>query len=73
SNGVALKNRALTLYNAHPRLAENSLTKEAKVALGVDYTVPEITSARDQQGLVALYRQMFRRGIRPRQTRLPGM
>ena len=73
SNGVALKNRALMLYNAHPRLAENSLTKEAKVALGVDYTVPEITAARDQQGLVALYRQMFRRGIRPRQTRLPGV
>jgi hypothetical protein len=70
---ASLKNRALELYDAHPKLAENSLTKEAKVALGVDYEVPAIKSARDQQGLVALYRQMFRRGIKPHQTRLPGV
>ena len=70
---VGLKNRALELYGAHPRLAGNSLTEEAKIALGVDYTVPKIGSARDQQGLIALYRQMTRRGIRPRQARLPGI
>jgi hypothetical protein len=72
-DGVGLKNRALALYIAHPKLAENSVTREAKVALGVDYQVPEITSARDQQGLITLYREMFRTGIRPRQGRLPGV
>jgi len=70
-NGVGLKNRAVAIYDTHPRLSENSLTKEAKVALGIDYSVPEISSARDQQGLVALYRQMFRRGIKPHQTKFP--
>ena len=72
-DGVGLKNRALALYIAHPKLAENSVTREAKVALGVDYQVPEITSARDQQGLITLYREMLRTGIRPRQGRLPGV
>jgi hypothetical protein len=52
---------------------ENSLTREAKIALGLDYLVPTISSARDQQGLLALYREMFRRGVTPRQTRLPGI
>ena len=73
SNSMGLKDRALAHYDAHPRLKENSLTREAKVALGVDYTVPNIGKARDQQGLVALYRQMVRRGVKPRQTRLPGV
>ncbi len=73
AKGVSLKNRVLALFDAHPRLMENSLTKEAKIALGVDYLVPKISSARDQQGLVALYREMFRRGVTPRQTRLPGI
>ena len=72
-DGVGLKNRAMALYTAHPKLAENSVTREAKVALGVDYQVPEVTSARDQQGLITLYREMFRTGIRPRQGRLPGV
>jgi hypothetical protein len=72
-NGVALKDRVLELYGTHPRLAENSLTKEAKVALGVDYTVPTVRTACEQQGLVALYREMFRQGVKPRQTRLPGV
>jgi hypothetical protein len=70
---VALKDRVLELYGTHPRLAENSLTKEAKVALGVDYTVPTVRTACEQQGLVALYREMFRQGVKPRQTRLPGV
>ena len=73
AKSVSLKNRALALFDAHPRLAENSHTEEARVALGVDYTVPAAGSARDQQGLIALYRQMFRRGIKPHQTRLPGL
>ncbi len=73
AKSLSLKNRVLALFDAHPRLAENSLTEEARVALGVDYTVPAAGSARDQQGLIALYRQMFRRGIRPHQTRLPGL
>jgi hypothetical protein len=72
-NATHLKNQALVLYSTHPRLAENSVTKEAKVALGLSYTVPAITNARDQQGLIALYREMFRHGIRPRQPRLPGV
>jgi hypothetical protein len=73
AKGVGLKNRVLALFDAHPRLMENSLTREAKIALGLDYLVPTISSARDQQGLVALYREMFRRGVTPRQTRLPGI
>lgn len=73
ANDLHLKNRALALYDSHPKLAENSLTKEAKIALGVDYMVPKYTTARDQQGLLALYREMFRRGIKPRQPRLPGV
>jgi hypothetical protein len=72
-NATHLKNQALSLYSAHPKLADNSVTKEAKIALGQSYTVPAITNARDQQGLIALYREMFRHGIRPRQPRMPGV
>ncbi|MBT3996585.1 MAG: DUF2851 family protein [Chloroflexi bacterium] len=68
-----LKNRALQLYSAHPKLATNSITKEAVIALGLDYELPSISSARDQQGLISLYREMFRHGIRDRQPRLPGV
>jgi hypothetical protein len=72
-SSMGLKNNVLALYDAHPKLAENSVTREAKVALGVDYEVPKIASARDQQGLIILYREMFRSGIRPHQRRLPGV
>ncbi len=68
-----LKNKVLNLYTAHPKLAENSVTKEAVVALSVDHKLPKISSACDQQGLISLYREMFRHGIRPRQPRLPGV
>ena len=72
-SSMGLKNNVLAVYDAHPKLAENSRTRETKVALGVDYEVPKIASARDQQGLIILYREMFRSGIRPRQRRLPGV
>ena len=72
-SSMGLRNNVLALYDAHPKLAENSVTREAKVALGVDYEVPKIASARDQQGLIILYREMFRSGIRPHQRRLPGV
>ncbi|NQW19906.1 MAG: DUF2851 family protein [Chloroflexi bacterium] len=68
-----IKNRALELYSSHPKLVENSITKEAKVALSIDYEIPEITTARDQQGLITLYREMYRHGIQARQPRLPGV
>ena len=68
-----LKNRTIELYSSHPKLANNSVTKEAKVALGVDFQIPKITNAREQQGLIALYQEMIRMGVRPRQPRLPGM
>lgn len=71
--GTSLRNRVLKLYSSHPKLAVNSLTGEAEIALGIDHELPEIKTARDQQGLIALYREMTRRGIRTRQPRLPGV
>jgi len=68
-----LKNKILSLYKSHPKLAENSVTKEASIALSVDHVVPKISTACDQQGLISLYREMFRNGIHPRQPRLPGV
>ncbi|MDA1279109.1 MAG: hypothetical protein O3B95_03585 [Chloroflexi bacterium] len=70
---MSLRNRALALFEAHPKLAENSLVQEAVIALGVDYSIPEINSALDQQGLITLYREMVRRGVKARQPRLPGV
>ena len=70
---TSLKNRAIELYSQHPKLAGNSLVKEAEIALGIDHSIPKIATARDQQGLIALYREMFRRGISARQPRLPGV
>ncbi len=68
-----LRNLALSHYSSHPKLAANSVTKEAVIALGLDYELPKISNAQDQQGLIALYREMFRHGIRDRQPRLPGV
>lgn len=68
-----LKNKALQLFSNHPKLSENLVTKEAVIALGIDHTVPNVLTARDQQGLIALYREMFRHGIKTRQPRLPGV
>jgi len=70
---VHLKNRAVELFSSHPKLSGNSVTNEAKVALGLSYTVPDVKNAQDQQGLIALYRELFRYGIKPRQPRLPGV
>ena len=70
---VHLKNRAVELFSSHPKLAANSVTKEAKIALGLLYEVPEVKNARDQQGLIALYREFVRRGVKPRQSRLLGV
>ena len=69
----SLKNRAIELFSKHPKLAGNSLVKEAEIALGIDHEIPKISTARDQQGLIALYREMFRHGINTRQPRLPGV
>ena len=70
---VHLKNQTGELFSSHPKLAGNSVTNEAKVALGLSYTVPDVKNAQDQQGLIALYRELFRYGIKPRQPRLPGV
>lgn len=70
---VHLKNRAIELFSSHPKLPVNSVTTEAKIALGLSNTVPEVKNARDQQGLIALYRELVRHGIKPRQPRLPGV
>jgi hypothetical protein len=72
-DAVHLKNRSIELFSTHPKLSDNSVTKEAIVALGLDYEIPKISNARDQQGLISLYREMFRHGIGPRQPRLPGV
>jgi hypothetical protein len=61
---IRLKNRSVELYASHPKLADNSVTKEAQIALGIDYVVPKITGAMDQQGPIVLYREMFRHGWR---------
>jgi len=45
---VHLKNRAVELFSSHPKLAGNSVTNEAKVALGLSYTVPDVNNAQDQ-------------------------
>mgnify|MGYP001208384007 FL=1 len=70
---VHFKNRAMELYSWHPKPAGNSVTNESKIALGLSYTVPEVENARDQQGLIARYREFIRHGIKPRQSRLPGV
>ncbi|MBN4064454.1 DUF2851 family protein [Dehalococcoides mccartyi] len=72
-SSLHLKNRSVELYSSHPKLSSNSVTKEAQVALAIDYEMPKIATARDQQGLIALYREMYRHGVRHRQPRLPGM
>jgi hypothetical protein len=47
---LQVKNRAIELYSSHPKLAENSVTREATIALGIDFQVPKITGAREQGG-----------------------
>lgn len=73
TESTSLRNRAIELYSGFPKLPENSLTREAEIALGIDYELPKITNARDQQGLIVLYREMIRNGIQTRQPRLPGV
>ena len=70
---VHLKNRAVELFSSYPKLAGNSVTNKAQIALGLSHTVPEDNNAQDQQGLIALYRELVRHGIKPRQPRLPGV
>lgn len=64
-----LVHKARKTFVEFPKLSKNSLTTEAKVALSLDYTIPPITGACQQQGLIVLYREMTRFGIRSRQLR----
>lgn len=66
---TALVSKARKTFVKFPKLSKNSLTTEAEVALSLDYTIPPITGACQQQGLIVLYREMTRSGIRSRQLR----
>jgi len=58
-NGNAvLGERCLRLYRAHPKLPENSVTREVRRLLSADGRRPNVPGAREQQGLIYLYRAL---------------
>jgi hypothetical protein len=66
---IALARNARKAFFEILMLSKNSLTTEAEVALSVGHSIPPITGACQQQGLIVLYREMTRSGIRSRQLR----
>ena len=54
----ALEERCLDLYRGHPRTPENALTREARRLLASEGRRPRIRGAREQQGLIYLYRAL---------------
>jgi hypothetical protein len=66
---AALAARCLELYRSFPKLAENTVTKEARTLLAAHGLRPAVTGAREQQGLHFLYRAMTAPVVRP--TQLP--
>jgi hypothetical protein len=55
--------RSIALYAAFPKSAENSITREMRRVVG---SKKWVTSGRQQQGLIYLYRSMTRSGIAER-------
>jgi hypothetical protein len=55
--------RSIALYAAFPKSAENSITREMRRVVG---SKKRVTSGRQQQGLIYLYRSMTRSGIAER-------
>ncbi len=54
----ALEERCLELYRGHPKTPENALTREALRLLTSEGRRPRIRGAREQQGLIYLYRAL---------------
>jgi len=54
----ALAERCLRLYRAHPKLPENALSREARRLLSAEGRGPRVRGAREQQGLIYLYRAL---------------
>ncbi|MEX0762063.1 MAG: DUF2851 family protein [Dehalococcoidia bacterium] len=65
-----LARRCEDLYREHPRLPENAITREARTLLAAHGVQPEVPGAREQQGLLFLYRSMSTKIVRPRQLPL---
>lgn len=55
--------RALALYRAHPKLPENAVTREMRALLAARGLPAHVPGAREQQGLLFLYRVMTTHGI----------
>jgi hypothetical protein len=62
--------RCLRLYREHPALPDNSLSREAALVLSAMIQVPVKPAAREQQGLIHIYRTMTSKIVRPRQLPL---
>jgi len=54
----ALEERCLGLYRTHPKIPENALTREARRLLATEGRRPLVRGAREQQGLIYLYRAL---------------
>ncbi len=65
-----LARRCEELYREHPRLPENAITREARTLMAAHGVQPEVPGAREQQGLLFLYRSMTTKIVRPRQLPL---
>ncbi|MDA1257998.1 MAG: hypothetical protein O3C10_09190, partial [Chloroflexi bacterium] len=50
--------KALQLYRDHPKLPENAITREMTALLAKSGGAPDIRGAREQQGLILMYRNM---------------
>jgi len=53
-----LEERCLEFYRGHPRTPENALTREARRLLASEGRKPRVRGAREQQGLIYLYRAL---------------
>ena len=54
----ALEERCLGLYRTHRKTPENALTREARHVLSAEGRRPRVRGAREQQGLIYLYRAL---------------
>jgi hypothetical protein len=65
-----LATQCLHHYREHPALPANSLTREADLVLSSVIRVPSKPAAREQQGLIHVYRMMTSKIVRSRQLPL---
>ena len=52
--------RSLALFRSHPKMPENAVTREVRRLLKAQGLAEKISTAREQQGLIYLYRTMTR-------------